>query len=130
MTELCTFNVFAKSGTWPILVFCVFVPIDGHFGQMLWDMNFKFVFPIIYITFAIQTKFDQNWPFYSQNITKIAISQNPILPKCLSSKSLLVHRIGILTKKNMVAISVFICSLDDSEPIWTGSYFSNLWHFF
>ena len=45
---------------------------------------------------------------------------------------ILVHRIGILTKKKhgRKQFIAYICSLDDSEPIWTGSYFSNLWHFF
>ena len=44
----------------------------------------------------------------------------------------IVHRIGILTKKKhgRKQFIAYICSLDDSEPIWTGSYFSNLWHFF
>ena len=44
MTELCQFNVLAQK--WHL---AYFVPIDGHFGQIFWDMNFKFVLPIIYI---------------------------------------------------------------------------------
>ena len=37
-----------------------FLPIDGHFGQMFWDMNFKFVLADININFDIQTKFKVN----------------------------------------------------------------------
>ena len=37
-----------------------FVPIDGHFGQMLWDIDFKFVLPPIYINFDVQTNFKVN----------------------------------------------------------------------
>ena len=40
MTELCLINVLAQK--WHLTYF---VPIDGHFGQMFWDMNFKFVLP-------------------------------------------------------------------------------------
>ena len=46
----------------------------------------------------------------------------------------IVHRIGIgypdQKKHGRKQFIAYICSLDDSEPIWTGSYFSNLWHFF
>ena len=65
---------------------CLFVPIDGHFGQMFWDMNFKFVLPFIYINFDIQTKFEVN----QTQISQIATSQNPILPKCHTPKNLLL----------------------------------------
>ena len=47
---LCPINVLAQK--WHLTYF---VPIDG---QMFWDMNFKFVFPSIYIRFDIQTKFE------------------------------------------------------------------------
>ena len=43
MTELCPYNVLAQK--WHLTYF---VPIDGHFGQMFWDMNFKFVLTLIY----------------------------------------------------------------------------------
>ena len=55
MTELCLFNVLAQN--WHLTYF---VPIDGHFGQMFSDMNFKFVLPSIYINVVIQTKFEVN----------------------------------------------------------------------
>ena len=60
-------------------------------------MDFKLVLPSIYINFDIQTKFEVNQTQigYStqkklQKLTKVAISQNPILPKCHSPKSLLL----------------------------------------
>ena len=61
-------------------------------------MDFKLVLPRIYINFDIQTKFEVNQTQigYSipqkklQKLTKVAISQNPILPKCHSPKSLLL----------------------------------------
>ena len=78
MTELCQF----------------YVPIYGHFGQMIWDMNLIFLLPLIYINFNIQTKFEANQTnigcFIPKKLTKMAISQNPILPKCHSPKSLLL----------------------------------------
>ena len=38
-----------------------FVPIDGHFGQIVrLDMDFKFVLPGIVIDFDIQTNFEVN----------------------------------------------------------------------
>ena len=43
-----------QSGIWPIL--CQLMAILEN----LLDMNFKFVFPIIYINFDIQTKFEVN----------------------------------------------------------------------
>ena len=79
-----------------------FVPIDGHFGQMFWDMNF------IYINFNIQTKFEVNQTQIGhsilsqnklQNIPKIALSQNPILPKLYSPKSLLLLHFSINWQK-------------------------------
>ena len=60
-------------------------------------MDFKLVLPSIYINFDIQTKFEVNQTQigYSiskklQKLTKVAISQNHILPKCHSPKSLLL----------------------------------------
>ena len=55
MTELCPINVLAQK--WHLTFF---VPINGHFGQMFWYMNFKFLLPSIYINFEIQTKFEVN----------------------------------------------------------------------
>ena len=47
---------------------------------MFWEMNFKFVFPSIYINFDIKTFFEVNqtqiWPLYPQKLqklTKVAI---------------------------------------------------------
>ena len=58
-------------------------------------MNFKFVLPLIYINFDIQTKFEVNQTQIGYSIleitpkiTEMAISQNPSLPKCHSPKSL------------------------------------------
>ena len=67
------------------------------FWPSFWDMDFKLVLPSIYINFDIQTKFEVNQtqigyfiPKQLQKLTKVAISQNPILPKCHSPKSLLL----------------------------------------
>ena len=49
------------------------------------DMDFKFVLPLIYINFDIQTNFE-----ILQKITKMAKSQNPIFPKCHSLENLLL----------------------------------------
>ena len=57
----------------------------------------RFTLTLIYINFDIQTKFEVNQtqighsiPKKLQKLTKVAISQNPILPKCHSPKSLLL----------------------------------------
>ena len=59
-------------------------------------MDFKLVFPAFTLT-VIQTKFEVNQtqigysiPKKLQKLTKVAISLNPILPKCHSPKSLLL----------------------------------------
>ena len=46
------------------------MPIDGNFGQIVWDMNFKFVLPIIHINFDIQTKFEVNQTQIGHSIPK------------------------------------------------------------
>ena len=54
-------------------------------------MDFKFALPIIYIHFDLQNDFEVNQTQIGHSIPKItemAISQNPILPKCHSPKSL------------------------------------------
>ena len=63
----------------------------------LLDVDFKFVLSDIYINFDIQTNFEVNQtqighsiPKNTQKIPKMAISQNPILPKCHSPKRLLL----------------------------------------
>ena len=60
-------------------------------------MDFKLVLPNIYINIDIQTKFEvyqtqigHSIPKKLQKLTKVVISQNPILPKCHSPKSLLL----------------------------------------
>ena len=80
-----------QSGIWPIL--CQLMAILAK----LLDMDFKFVLPIIYINFDIQTSFKVNQiqiahsiTKNTRKITKMAISQNPILPKCDSPKSILL----------------------------------------
>ena len=50
MTKLCPNNVLAQK--WHLTYF---VPIDAHFGQMFWDMNFTFVLHTIYVNFDLQT---------------------------------------------------------------------------
>ena len=89
MTEPCQFNVLAQK--WHL---AYFVPIDGYFGQMFSDLNFKFVLPIMYINFDIQTKFEVNQTQLTilspEKTPKMAIFQNPILPKSHLPKSLLL----------------------------------------
>ena len=51
MTELFRINVLAQK--WHL---AYFVTIDGYFGQLFGDMNFKFVLPFIYINLDIQTR--------------------------------------------------------------------------
>ena len=57
-------------------------------------MDFKLVLPGMYINFEIQTKFEVNQTQIGHSnlkkLTKVAIPQNPILPKCHSPKSLLL----------------------------------------
>ena len=80
-----------QSGMWPIL--CQLMAILAK----LLDMDFKFVLPRSEINFDIQTNFEVNQtkighyiPKNTLKITKMTISQNPILPKCHSPKSLLL----------------------------------------
>ena len=80
-----------QSGIWSIL--CQLMAILGK----LVDMDFKFVLPSIYINFDIQTNFKVNQTQIGHSIPKntpkntiMAISENPILPKCHSPKSLLL----------------------------------------
>ena len=91
-----------QSGIWPIL--CQLMAILAK----LLDMDFKFVLLGIYINFNTQTNFEVNQnqksnsmdPKTLQKITKMAISQNPILPKCHSPKSLLLlHFLMNLSEK-------------------------------
>ena len=57
-------------------------------------MDFKFVLPIINTNVKWQTPLEVNWTQIDQlslqKNTKMAISQNAILAKCQSSKSLLL----------------------------------------
>ena len=92
MIKLCHLMFMRQSGIWPIL--CQFMSILAKFL----DMDFKFILSIIYINFSIQTNFEVNQtqighsiPKITPKITKMAISQNSILPKCDSLKSLLLH---------------------------------------
>ena len=55
MRELCPFNVHSPNGIWPIL--CQSMAI---LAKLLDVMEFKFVLPIIYINFNIQTNFEVN----------------------------------------------------------------------
>ena len=78
-----------QRGIWPIL--CQLMAILAK----LLDIDFKFVLPHIYINLiykpilkSIRPKLAIISPKILQKITKMAISQNPILPKCHSPKSL------------------------------------------
>ena len=91
MTKLCQFNFHAPK--WHLAFLCQLMAILAK----LLDMDFKFVLPSIYINFDIQTNFEVNQtqighsvPKNTPKITRMAISQNPILPKCHSPKSLLL----------------------------------------
>ena len=71
----------------------LFLPIDGDFVQMFWDVDFRFVLPSIYIGFDVQTDLRVNRTQIGHFVPKLpkrAISQNPILPKFYSPKSLLL----------------------------------------
>ena len=91
MTKLCPFNAHVPK--WHL---AYFVPIDGHFGQIV-RYGLQFFLPDIYINFDIKTNFKVNQtqvghfiPKNTPKITKIALSQNSILRKCHSPKSLLL----------------------------------------
>ena len=81
-----------QSGIWPIL--CQLMAILAK----LLDMDFKFVclvftLTLIYIPIlkSIRPKFAILSPKILQKLTKVAKSQNLILPKCHSPKSLLLY---------------------------------------
>ena len=76
MTELCPINVLAQK--WHLTYF---VPIDGHFGQMFLDMNFKFVLPHININFDIQTKFEVNQTQIGHSISKTLTVTSRYVPR-------------------------------------------------
>ena len=94
MTKLCLFNVLV-----PKWYLAYFVPIDGHFGQIdrygLWTSNFfcpSLILNLIYklILKPIRPKLAILSPKINQKVTKMAISQNSILCKCHSPKSLIL----------------------------------------
>ena len=73
------------------------MPIDGHFGQVfeIWISNlFCLIFTLTLIykpsLKSIRPKLAVLSRKKLQKLTKVAISQNPILPKCHSPKSLLL----------------------------------------
>ena len=74
-----------------------FVPIDGHFGQFfeIWTSNL--FCPVFTLTLIYKPSLKSIRPKLAilsqkklQKLTKVAISQNPILPKCHSPKSILL----------------------------------------
>ena len=107
------------------------LPIFGKiFEKIIYSRLYKFLTQKGMIS-------DSQFGFRKNHSTGHAIHHSVnIIKKGLQSKKhvlgILVHRIGILTKKKhgRKQFIAYICSLDDSEPIWTGSYFSNLRHFF
>ena len=85
-----------QSDIWPIL--CQLMAILAK----LLVMDFKFVCPTFTLTLiykpilkSIKPKLAILSPKILQRITKMAISQNPILPKCHSPKSLLLLHFSI-----------------------------------
>ena len=85
-----------KIGIWPIL--CQLMAILAN----LLDMNFKFFFQAFTLTLiykpslkSIRLKLAIVSSKILQKLTKVAISQNPILPKCHSPKSLLLLHFSI-----------------------------------
>ena len=94
-----------------------FGPNISYFGQMFWDLDFKFVLPIIYINIDILEPNEKSiglklaiwahknlqktlkWPYHN--------SQDPILPKCLSPKSLFLLHIQQIHLK--FSESMLIC---------------------
>ena len=76
--------MFARqSGIWPN-----FVPIYGHLGHFL-DMFFTFSpsFTLTLIYKPILKSIGPKLAILSPKITKVGLSQNPILRKCHSTKS-------------------------------------------
>ena len=110
-----------QSGIWPIL--CQLMPILAK----LLDMDFKFVFfPAFILTLiykpilkSIRPKLAILSPKILQKVTKMAISQNPILPKCHSSKSPATFGFwtqiffGGLNQKSALIIYILILNVSD-----------------
>ena len=67
-------EIFPLEGRAPKWQLAYFRPKVGYFGQMFWDMDFKFVLPIIYhendgqTTFEVKCQSDLIWPFYQGRI--------------------------------------------------------------
>ena len=99
-----------QSGIWPIL--CKLMAILAK----LLDMDFKFVFfPAFILTSiykpilkSIRPKLAILSPKILQKVTKMAISQNPILPKCHSSIFF-----GGLNQKSALIIYTLILNVSD-----------------
>ena len=84
MTELCQINALAQK--WHL---AYFVPIDGHFDQWLEIRTSNLFCPALTFTLiykpilkTIRLKLAFLSPKILNKFTKMAISQNPILPKC------------------------------------------------
>ena len=97
-----------QSGIWPI--FCQFM---ATLVKLL-DMDFKFVYPVFTVTLIYKPILKSIRPKLSilsllilQKITKMAISQNPILPKCHSPKSLLlIHFLMNLSETFRISVNI------------------------
>ena len=81
----------------PMWHLAYFVTIDGHFGQVfeIWTLNSfcqAFTLTLMYKPSlkSIRPKLAILFQKKLQKLTKVAISQNPILSKCHSPKSLLL----------------------------------------
>ena len=78
MTKLCSCAKVASG---------LFLPIDGHFGQIVrYGLQICFALTLIYkpILKSIRPKLA---PKMLQKVTKMAISQNPILPSVIHQKA-------------------------------------------
>ena len=113
-----------QSGIWHIL--CQLMAILAK----LLDMDFKFVLFLTYINFDIQTNFEVNQTqighSISKNTPKMAISQNPILPKFNSLKSLRLHFSMNLSENFRINVNMdFAHTNHGLFVIWASNKFKN-----
>ena len=67
------------------------LPIDGHFGRIVWDMDLKFELPIIYINLVIQTNFEVNQTqighFIPKKLLKLSYLKTQFCPSVIHQKA-------------------------------------------
>ena len=83
---------WCKSG-----VLAYFGPQISHSGHIFWDMNFKFVLPIISIYIKRQTKLEVNWT----QIDHFSLQKN--------------HKIGHISVSHFAQVSILHFSMNLSE---------------